>query len=38
MASFVGGDYMPKSYRHLLNPPKEMTAEEIVEQTLARIG
>lgn len=37
IASLVGGEYMPKSHLQLLHPVKELTAEEIVEQTLARI-
>jgi hypothetical protein len=37
IASHFGGEYMPKSYRQLLHPVKELTAAEIVEQTLARI-
>lgn len=37
IATLVGGEYMPKSRLQMLHPVKELTAEEIVEQTLARI-
>lgn len=38
IAQIIGGEYMPKSRMQLLHPVKELTAEEIVEQTLAKIG
>ena len=37
IAMLVGGQYMPKSRMEMMHPKKELTAEEIVEQTLARI-
>jgi hypothetical protein len=37
ISRLIGGEYMPKPCRQLLHPVKELTAAEIVEQTLARI-
>lgn len=38
VAGLTGGEYMPKSHMELLHPKKEMTAGEIVEHVLAKIG